>query len=230
MKNFNNLIIVIIIGLSFFLRSPNQVTAQAECSAASPDYSWLIEFDMDYLIAPQAAEGPEQDLYAQIQQWILALPPVTPPAEIPACVVDNDCAVVGVMCDQLGSCLTKGDCPNNTDAECTLLYGSGYYCEATYCEPIPPSLLDTDGDGLNANEESMHGTDPNDNDTDNDMLNDGQEVNVYGSNPTMIDTDSDGWTDGDEVNFHLTNPNNSDTDGDGVDDITDGFPLDPLNS
>jgi hypothetical protein len=78
-------------------------------------------------------------------------------------------------------------------AEVTALYtaGSAGKCKA-----------DTDGDGLTDLQESLLGTNPND-----------------------TDSDDDGLTDGDEVFVHHTNPNNADTDGDGVNDgleITQG--------
>lgn len=43
------------------------------------------------------------------------------------------------------------------------------------------------------------GTDPNDPDTDDDGLNDGEEVNTYSTDPTNPDSDGDGYSDGHEV-------------------------------
>jgi hypothetical protein len=45
------------------------------------------------------------------------------------------------------------------------------------------------------------GTDPTNPDTDEDGLNDGEEVNTYNTDPTNPDTDEDGLSDGEEVNF-----------------------------
>jgi large repetitive protein len=68
---------------------------------------------------------------------------------------------------------------------------------------------DEDGDGLGDNEEVFTwGTDPEDADTDDDMLSDGQEISI-GSNPLNVDSDSDGRNDGDEVNAG-TDPLNPD--------------------
>jgi uncharacterized delta-60 repeat protein len=69
--------------------------------------------------------------------------------------------------------------------------------------------LDSDSDGLSdADEISIHGTDPNNPDTDNDGLSDGEEVNVHGTNPNTLDTDGDGIHDGYEVN-NASDPLNS---------------------
>ncbi|MCP5144393.1 MAG: VCBS repeat-containing protein [Gammaproteobacteria bacterium] len=55
-------------------------------------------------------------------------------------------------------------------------------------------------------------------DTDGDGLNDDDETNVYGTLPDDADTDDDGLSDGDEVLTHGTDPNAADTDGDGLND------------
>ena len=81
-----------------------------------------------------------------------------------------------------------------------------------------PSVPDTDGDGLNDQQEVLIGTNPLNPDTDGDGLTDGQEVLVHFTNPLNPDTDADGLTDGYEVNTSLTNPRVSDTDGDGLSD------------
>lgn len=81
------------------------------------------------------------------------------------------------------------------------------------------AALDKDGDGLNNLKEYQMKTDPQNQDTDGDGLQDGPEVNTYGTNPTKADTDGDGLSDGVEVNTSHTNPLLADTDGDG---LTDG--------
>lgn len=59
--------------------------------------------------------------------------------------------------------------------------------------------IDTDGDNLNDDREVELGTDPNNWDTDNDDLSDGDEVLIWKTNPLNIDTDKDSFLDGEEV-------------------------------
>ncbi len=80
---------------------------------------------------------------------------------------------------------------------------------------------DPDNDGLSNEREAALGTNPNDPDTDNDGLPDGDEVDKYGTSPVDHDTDSDGLSDGDEVNKYGTDPKDKDTDDDGLDDGTE---------
>lgn len=91
--------------------------------------------------------------------------------------------------------------------------------------------IDTDGDGLTNVEEFNRNTYPDDSDTDDDGLSDGNEVNTYQSNPRSADTDKDGLSDGDEVTNWNTSPIYSDTDQDGVSDYDEVivYGLDPLN-
>jgi Bacterial TSP3 repeat len=89
---------------------------------------------------------------------------------------------------------------------------------------------DDDGDGLNNSIERLLGTLPYDSDSDDDGLDDGEEVIDYGTNPTDIDTDGDGLTDGQEVQGG-TNPLAVDSDNDGLQDgyeLLEG--LDPTDS
>ncbi len=65
--------------------------------------------------------------------------------------------------------------------------------------------VDKDGDGLTNTEELGYGTDPDDADTDNDLLNDGLEINVHGTDVFDYDTDGDGFSDGIEV-FNGSDP------------------------
>ncbi|WP_342375581.1 Ig-like domain-containing protein [Myxococcus stipitatus] len=88
--------------------------------------------------------------------------------------------------------------------------------------------VDTDGDGLNDEDEVTRGTDPNDPDTDDDGIPDGIEVTVGGTDPLDDDTDNDGLLDGTEDKDHdgvvdpgETSPVLADTDGDGVQDGTE---------
>jgi Bacterial TSP3 repeat len=50
------------------------------------------------------------------------------------------------------------------------------------------------------------GLDPNDADTDDDGVADGDELNIYGTSPTVFDTDGDGASDGEELFGILTDP------------------------
>ncbi|MEM6927016.1 MAG: hypothetical protein AAF602_08820 [Myxococcota bacterium] len=76
---------------------------------------------------------------------------------------------------------------------------------------------DRDGDGLTNEQEEALGTNPLLADTDEDMLNDGDEVNIHNTDPLVPDTDGDGLLDGDEVERE-TDPLLADTDGDGLSD------------
>lgn len=65
------------------------------------------------------------------------------------------------------------------------------------------ALLDSDNDGLTSLEEFNLTTNPLIADTDNDEVNDGDEVNTHGTNPLLSDTDNDGMDDGWELTFSL---------------------------
>lgn len=58
---------------------------------------------------------------------------------------------------------------------------------------------DPDFDGLHTQLELQFGSDPRKYDTDDDGLNDYEEVMIYGTDPRNPDTDGDGFTDGQEV-------------------------------
>ena len=77
---------------------------------------------------------------------------------------------------------------------------------------------DSDMDGLTNKQEGEHGTNPDNPDTDNDGLKDGDEVKTTMTNPAKADTDGDGLNDGAEVNTHKTDPRKADSDGDGLSD------------
>lgn len=62
--------------------------------------------------------------------------------------------------------------------------------------------IDSDSDRLGDSTEEEIGTDPNNWDTDNDRLSDGDEVLTWGTDPLNPDSDSDGFLDGDEVLSH----------------------------
>ncbi|MFP6872365.1 MAG: LamG-like jellyroll fold domain-containing protein [Verrucomicrobiales bacterium] len=88
---------------------------------------------------------------------------------------------------------------------------------------------DFDEDGLTDYDEYEKGTDPTEEDTDNDGLADGAETDTgtfvsasdTGTNPANADTDNDGLNDGAEILTHNTNPHIADSDGDGFSDGTE---------
>ncbi len=101
---------------------------------------------------------------------------------------------------------------------------------------------DDDADGLTNGAEQAGTTDPNNPDSDNDGLLDGEEVNTYNTDPMNPDSDAGGLNDGDEVNNGsdpnkgnddaVTNPPaDQDTDKDGLTDVfeTSTSNTDPLN-
>ncbi len=80
-------------------------------------------------------------------------------------------------------------------------------------------LNDTDNDRIDDIEEIFdYYTDPFDEDSDDDLLTDGAEIIDYETDPTSEDSDGDGLTDGEEVINHNTDPLSRDTDGDSLDD------------
>ncbi len=98
--------------------------------------------------------------------------------------------------------------------------------------PSDPSdnYADADSDGLMNIEEFIHGTDPWNDDSDDDALLDGEEVKDHGTNPLSEDTDDDGISDIEEVIQYHTNPLTNDTDNDGISDHMEIFQFntDPL--
>ena len=96
-------------------------------------------------------------------------------------------------------------------------------------------LLDTDNDGLGDADEERMGTDPNNPDTDGDLLLDGYEFFIFGCDPSNPDTDGDGISDSVEIGIGQTDPTIPDSfslDSD-IDAIPDNFEsilgTDPLN-
>lgn len=100
----------------------------------------------------------------------------------------------------------------------------------TYWVTSNPLLLDTDGDKVSDWEEYTHGTDPMNKDTDNDGIDDLEDLF-----PWKVDGDDDGLSDSKE-NEIGTDPNKADTDDDGLSDGEeyypgqDGYITDPLNN
>jgi len=83
---------------------------------------------------------------------------------------------------------------------------------------------DDDKDGLSNREELALNTLPAKRDTDEDGLDDGEEVNQRKTDPLKPDSDSDGIKDGEEVSRGM-NPLNPDSDGDGIPDPQDPAPI-----
>ena len=88
--------------------------------------------------------------------------------------------------------------------------------EGSVFQLIEVEQLDTDGDGLWDDCESIIGTDPDQGDTDDDGIGDGAELEI-GTDPLDNDSDNDDLIDGGELEVG-TDPNNPDTDGDGLND------------
>lgn len=82
---------------------------------------------------------------------------------------------------------------------------------------------DSDRDGLANAEEVALGSLPDKRDTDQDNIDDGDEVNLHKTNPLRSDSDGDGLKDGLEISQGL-NPLSQDTDGDGLSDAKDPSP------
>lgn len=90
-----------------------------------------------------------------------------------------------------------------------------------------PVLVDTDNNGINDDEEDFdsdglsnieeyeYETIPWEKDTDEDGIEDGEEIFIYGTDPLIPDTDGDGMLDGEEQPLGF-DPANPDTDGDGI--------------
>lgn len=65
---------------------------------------------------------------------------------------------------------------------------------------------DTDADAVSDSNETTNGTDPNNADSDQDLLDDGEEPTLYSTDPLNPDTDGDGVLDGIEIDLG-TDPN-----------------------
>jgi arylsulfatase A-like enzyme len=102
------------------------------------------------------------------------------------------------------------------------LDGMGNAFENTYVgldrDDPSDSGYDFEPDGLTNLEEYENGSDPWDEDTDDDRLDDAAEVNTYGTEAGNAHSDTDTLEDGDEVLIWNTDPLVADTDGDGMDD------------
>jgi hypothetical protein len=135
--------------------------------------------------------------------------------------------------------------PNNSDSDADLIPDGFEIIYGLDPNNATDASDDPDQDGLTNLGEHLAGTDLFDEDTDDDLLNDGDEVLVYftdphdqdsddddlmdgeeiaiGTYPLDDDSDDDNLTDGAEVNIYETNPLEPDTDTDGLDDDEEVF-------
>lgn len=92
-----------------------------------------------------------------------------------------------------------------------------------YLKTLPHDVLktmDSDDDEINDYDEIfVYETNPLDPDTDGDGINDFDEIFTYGTDPLIADTDDDGLSDYEEVFVYGTDPLVADTDGDGLSDF-----------
>ncbi len=93
-------------------------------------------------------------------------------------------------------------------------------------------VTDNDEDGLSNAEEFITNTDPNNSDSDDDGVTDGDEVNTWASDPNVVDSDGDGLSDGQEINEYNTMALSIDSDEDGISDYREVIELEsnPLSS
>ncbi|HRI64038.1 MAG TPA: hypothetical protein PK156_07360 [Polyangium sp.] len=148
----------------------------------------------------------------------------TPPTDVNVgtCTMNSECPMQTPICNMSGptntcvECLMDMNCSgleptcNMTTHTCVCVStgsetcgdGIDNNCDGTIDNGC---VTDTDGDGLSDDEETMIGTDPNDGDSDDDGVPDGQEINPG------ADTDGDG----------LPNGQDPDSDNDGIFDGTE---------
>jgi hypothetical protein len=102
--------------------------------------------------------------------------------------------------------------------------GDSDYCNngCEYRRETDPEDGDSDDDGiLDGQEVYIYQTNPHSSDTDEDMLTDLSEINVHGTMPTIFDTDGDYLSDGEEINgigIYTCDPLLVDTNNNGISD------------
>ena len=97
-------------------------------------------------------------------------------------------------------------------------YTSSSTSPVTATVTLTASETDEDSDGLTRTEELALGTDPEDDDSDDDGLKDGAEVDSFGTSPLDKDSDGDLLEDGDEINDYQSDARSIDGDSDGLGD------------
>ncbi len=86
-----------------------------------------------------------------------------------------------------------------------------------------PFVIDTDGDGLDDQQELRRASDPRNVDTDADLIHDGDELALFFTSPSHQDSDGDGINDSSELMVFKTSPIREDTDGDNFTDREEVF-------
>ena len=166
--------------------------------------------------------------------------PGAPPTETPVdrCSDDDDCSRIAPICDDSGAanvcveCVDDGDCSFLAKPDCL----STGVCGCA--DGVGECATDTDGDGLADEDEEALGTDPEDADSDDDGVPDGEELlpgeDTDGDgliNALDPDSDNDGLFDGTEMGYGCdgmdtdVSAGSCRPDADGGDTTTD--PLDP---
>ena len=136
---------------------------------------------------------------------------------------DND-GLYDYIEDAVGTDKNLSDTDNDdlTDYEEVYLLGTDPVVYDSIVSGTSDGDADPDNDGLSNRYELDNGTNPLCDDTDDDGLKDGEEVNTYGTNPLEPDTDFDGLEDSDEI-YLGTDPTLPDTDNDGILDCDERF-------
>lgn len=160
----------------------------------------------------------------------------------------------GCLCELLTNCTIEAG--SDAALALPLIAGEDLNCNGAWdpdlsgpFDPASPretnaALVDTDADfsadrvertnwfAGNAKVPVDNATDPNDPDSDDDGLLDGEELYTTLTDPNHIDTDAEGLTDFEEVRpiagVPATDPNNPDSDGDGLSDHTEVRAVAPL--
>jgi len=107
---------------------------------------------------------------------------------------------------------------HNTDPLVADSDGDGVNDQEEVTNGTNPLNRDSDNDGLTDDLEENFDINPNSSDSDSDGLNDYEEIKTYRTEPDQADTDGDGLSDGEEVNEYRTDPRKADTDGDNLSD------------
>ena len=169
----------------------------------------------DERLPPQTLSG-ELAIRARFPVWLVGLLPLL-------CII---CLLLSLLLGYSGYSLYTTNIANTATAAAN--FQTATLIAQVTALPVTATAIaesDPDGDGLSNIREKEIGSDPNKADTDEDGLNDGDEVRIWNTIPMNRDTDGDGWTDGEEVNVRGTNPLVADTDGDTIPDPIDNDPL-----